>query len=671
MSRRRRVLHWSDDSDDDDEFPDLANLAPKKEAISKKPAVETGTQTEKESTSAATTAVRRRKLGKIPDNNSLLRAWSPEDVEEKEVKTSSQRKTKEMVTGSQRLKKEGPPRKDRVELRTRKSKPAPASSPSPKDDDGEEEFLSAQEEVEISIIEDVSLIDDSFHSCESDDTELGDVGGDSDSDEDEDEEEAEDDGDEDDSDEDFQEDAEDTPPRRPSTQSRMQVKETKASETRKLPSLSGKISIPDLKPKTLRENTKKSKQPLEKDITDKISKLRLDAMEFFDSDHDDFEATPPSTPPKSKPSQRSLASPTKIPRIPSAPHHASSDVFWSQEFVDDWNDQHSPVKTLFPSNSTDSTTTSKPSKSSTTTKTPQTKPAPSSSSSSTQTASKKAFSNSKQTLAQSFLIELDNTITSGQLAALSSSTGGIHLIWTNKLSTTAGRANWKRSRTTTSSFSSSSSATTTYQHHASIELSTKIISDPHRLLNVIAHEFCHLANFMVSGITTNPHGREFKAWASKVTSKFGQSHGIEVTTKHSYEIDFKYVWSCEECATEFKRHSRSIDVARHRCGVCKGVLRQVKPTPRGGGGGNTSKGGEGGGKGGGGGGGLSEYQVFMKEEMKRVKEGNPKMKQNEVMKIVAGRWKEMKERKAMEKGDAKKDDGVKEVRKAMEVVDLT
>ena len=33
-----------------------------------------------------------------------------------------------------------------------------------------------------------------------------------------------------------------------------------------------------------------------------------------------------------------------------------------------------------------------------------------------------------------------------------------------------------------------------------------------RLLNVIAHEYCHLANFMISGIKDNPHGKEFKEW---------------------------------------------------------------------------------------------------------------------------------------------------------------
>ena len=34
------------------------------------------------------------------------------------------------------------------------------------------------------------------------------------------------------------------------------------------------------------------------------------------------------------------------------------------------------------------------------------------------------------------------------------------------------------------------------------------------------------------------------------------------------------------CGAEYGRHSKSIDAERHRCGKCKGLLRQVRPTPR-------------------------------------------------------------------------------------------
>lgn len=357
------------------------------------------------------------------------------------------------------------------------------------------------------------------------------------------------------------------------------------------------------------------------------------------------EKTPPTTPPKAKPG---LVSPKKLDRIPKTPHRASSDMFWNREFVDEWNDEHSPRKQLFPDPALASPA-KKPIPS------PK-KPAPSA------RAVKKAFEDSKHALAAAFLAELDDTITSGQLSQLTASTGGIKLNWTNKLNTTAGRASWKRE--TVTARSAAPGTAPTHRHHASIDLSTKVIDDEHRLLNVVAHEFCHLANYMVSGVVNNPHGKEFKAWAARCSDAFGASRGIEVTTKHTYDIDFKYVWQCELCPLLYKRHSKSIDPARHRCGaaLCKGVLRQIKPVPRGGGGGGGEEG-EKAKKG------PSEYQVFMKEEMKRVREENPGSPQKDVMRIVASRWKEERERRA---GEASRTPtpGVEEAVKGVEVITL-
>ncbi|KAG7293850.1 hypothetical protein NEMBOFW57_003910 [Staphylotrichum longicolle] len=319
-------------------------------------------------------------------------------------------------------------------------------------------------------------------------------------------------------------------------------------------------------------------------------------------------------------------------------------MFWSQEFVDDWNDEHSPRKQLFPDAL--AARQKSPTKEHNPEKTSQKTAAAKKTS---EREAKKAFEKAKHELAERFLQELDTTITNGKLAELSASTGGIKLIWTNKLNTTAGRANWKRetirSRHPDGTAAGPDSTTATkHKHHASIELAEKVIDDEHRLLNVLAHEFCHLANFMVSGVTNNPHGREFKAWAAQCSRAFGD-RGIQVTTKHSYDIDFKYVWQCVACGTEFKRHSRSIDPARHRCGSCREELRQTKPVPR-----KKKEDGDGSGGGGGGGGGggaVSAYQAFMKEQMRLVKEENPKSPQKEIMKIVAGRWAAQKSSRAM------------------------
>lgn len=330
------------------------------------------------------------------------------------------------------------------------------------------------------------------------------------------------------------------------------------------------------------------------------------------------------------------------------------DTFWNQEFIDEWNDEHSPKKKLFSPSGVNKSPSKKPSS-------PK-KVQPSQSA--VLKATKKAFAQSKHDLADKFLLELDERITNNQLSELSAATGGVRIDWTNKLHTTAGRANWKR-ETIKQKTAEGETISSRYRHHASIELSTKVIDDENRLLNVIAHEFCHLANFMISGITTNPHGKEFKGWAAKVTAVFGD-RDIDVTTKHSYDIDFKYVWECTMCGLEFKRHSKSINTERHRCGACKSELKQTKPVPR------TTKAKE------------SEYQRFMKEQMRLIKEEKPGSPQKDIMRAVASRWSQRQKNINTESGEGEstasssqsagskdKVEGVTKTLGQLKIVDLT
>jgi predicted SprT family Zn-dependent metalloprotease len=328
------------------------------------------------------------------------------------------------------------------------------------------------------------------------------------------------------------------------------------------------------------------------------------------------EVTPPSTPTRPKPG---LVSPTKLPRIPVTPHRPSSDMFWSQEFVDEWNDQHSPPKKLFPD-----ATEARP-RSPTKSKPGNKSPKKTSLKGQSDREIKRNFETTKHQLAEQFIRELDTTITNGKVGELAASTGGIRLKWSNTLNTTAGRANWKHETLRTRAPNGVAGADKVEQKHfASIELAEKVIDNEDRLLNVLAHEFCHLANFMVSKVTNNPHGREFQAWAAKCSEAFGH-RGINVTTKHSYKIDYKYVWECDACGLAYSRHSKSINPARHRCGSCSGTLTQTKPVPR------KTKADGAPAK-------LSAYQVFMKEQMARIREENPKIPQKEIMKMVAAGW---------------------------------
>ncbi|KAL2890465.1 putative hmg box-containing protein [Ceratocystis lukuohia] len=239
---------------------------------------------------------------------------------------------------------------------------------------------------------------------------------------------------------------------------------------------------------------------------------------------------------------------------------------------------------------------------------------------------KKEFEATKHEMATKFLAELDAAITKGKIAEMTKSTGGVQIVWSNKLNTTAGRANWSRKTSITKV--DGQEEIVEHKHFASIELATKVIANEERLLNVIAHEYCHLANFIINNLKTNPHGREFKAWATQVSNAFGH-RGIEVTTRHSYDIDFKYAWECSSCGLEYQRHSKSINPERQRCGKCKSVLVQTRPTPR-------SASGK-----------PSEYQSFMKIQMKAIKAENPTLKQKDIMRMVGDLWAEHNRNKGL------------------------
>lgn len=386
--------------------------------------------------------------------------------------------------------------------------------------------------------------------------------------------------------------------------------------------------------------------------------------------------TPPATPPRS-PSKTKLKSPTKLlspskhdKDAPRSPHRQSMAGFWDHSAVNDWHDTYSPKKAPLLSprknplarfnlaisddieDDSDLDQLSHDDKSSSSSQDPfddssDSLPSPTASPSKSRSpskvsalkaeqlrlreekraklAAKKAFDSEKEQMANDLLAALDKYITNSKISEMSASTGGIQIIWSKTLRSTAGRANWKRTVSKPSgspvkgspdSQSIEKQPGVVVQHFASIELADKIIDRPERLVNTLAHEFCHLANFMVSGVRDQPHGESFKKWGVKVTSWLKSSaakkaigwreiwKAAEVTTKHSYVIETKYLWVCtgrpaakqkqslamkmlniqaedeEGCGAEYGRHSKSIDVEKQRCGRCKGYLLQVRPAPR-------------------------------------------------------------------------------------------
>jgi predicted SprT family Zn-dependent metalloprotease len=382
----------------------------------------------------------------------------------------------------------------------------------------------------------------------------------------------------------------------------------------------------------------------------------------------------PVTPPLAPPSPTKLVSPSKkkpvIPKAADIDGRPSLDAFWNPAAVNDWTDRHSPAKQLvspkkqkwredivkmmegialedgsdegyespIESPKKKKPASRKPAKE----KTPDTEPIPNVKQIREQ---RKAFAERKHAIAEAFLVELDTTISSGRIHELSKPTGGIKLVWSKTLKTTAGRANWRREQIRIRTGPLPTDTRVEIRHHCSIELAEKVIDDEERLYNVLAHEFCHLTTFMISEVRNNPHGAEFKSWGRKATVAFANK-GVEVTTKHSYQIEYKYIWECISCGYEFKRHSKSVDPARHSCGKCKGKLAQTKPTPRGVGAG-TAVGKDGKRE-------KSEYQVFVKANFARVKkelEAEGKDAQmGKVMEAVAKQYRERKGTGSSSKG---------------------
>ncbi|KAI2602689.1 SprT-like family-domain-containing protein [Hypoxylon sp. NC1633] len=315
--------------------------------------------------------------------------------------------------------------------------------------------------------------------------------------------------------------------------------------------------------------------------------------------------------------------PLKMPRISESPWKPEHKKFWDPEETFAWIDEQPPEK------SPDSPKKRRGEQDT------ETATQPSHGTISEKRDAKKAFDAAKEKLARDFLQELDERITEGQLSRETKDTGGLRIKWSNTLLTTAGRAHCSRKYASMMAKHTDGS-TKTYQTtllHASIELASKVLSNKADLLNTVAHEFCHLAVFILERKPRMTHGVEFKAWGARCDRAFGD-RGIHVTTKHSYKIDYKYIWECARCGAEVKRHSKSVDPVKSRCGICGGKLVQVQPVPRGASRGATASGTE-----------VvatqkkpNAWQVFVGNEMKVLSQNNPGMSFKDRMAAVSAKW---------------------------------
>lgn len=180
--------------------------------------------------------------------------------------------------------------------------------------------------------------------------------------------------------------------------------------------------------------------------------------------------------PATNPSSPKLKSPAKQDRHPRSLYRPSVDTFWSQEAIEGWNLQYTPKK---PPKSPSKVKPHRLEEGYGDYESPykqfpsmEKKPSPKKQVLERQ----RAFNATRQNLATTFLRELDDTITNGQVASLAASTGGVKICWSKTLQSTAGRAKWKRESVRAKDCSEYPGAKT-YRHHASIELAEKVIDD--------------------------------------------------------------------------------------------------------------------------------------------------------------------------------------------------
>ena len=201
--------------------------------------------------------------------------------------------------------------------------------------------------------------------------------------------------------------------------------------------------------------------------------------------------------------------------------------------------------------------------------------------------------------------------------------GKVVVQWSQKLNTTAGLTRLQK-------FSTDMTPGMPLKRLATIELSTKVVDNEEKLRTTLLHELVHAAVWIFEGISKPPHGTAFKRWAKIAMSKIPD---VIVTTTHNYEIQYKFNWACvnPKCSFTIGRHSKSVDIIRHRCGRCRGKLIEVTAD------GKPKKQAQ-----------PSAYNLFVKQHSKAVREQlvkrKPGVTQSEVMKELGRLWREQKSR---------------------------
>jgi predicted SprT family Zn-dependent metalloprotease len=183
----------------------------------------------------------------------------------------------------------------------------------------------------------------------------------------------------------------------------------------------------------------------------------------------------------------------------------------------------------------------------------------------------------------------------------------VTVTWNKNLNTTAGLTRLRRVGP---------------KYKATIELSTKVVDNTHKLRQTLMHEMCHAATWVFDHIAKPPHGLEFKRWAGEAGAAYDD---IDVTTCHNYEVHYKYKYACTFCDKTFGRHSKSLNCQKYRCAACSSKIALVGAFNKDGTPMKQRK--------------PNKFALFVKQEFAAVKAANPNVKHQAIMQLISAKYK--------------------------------
>lgn len=109
-----------------------------------------------------------------------------------------------------------------------------------------------------------------------------------------------------------------------------------------------------------------------------------------------------------------------------------------------------------------------------------------------------------------------------------------------------------------------------------IRLSAILLGGSHHhrdLVTTLAHEMIHQWQYDILKRRPN-HGSDFRRMMGRMNRD-----GLGITVYHSLDHEVaalaKYAWRCQRCGDLYRRQRRTIQPRRHRCGSCRGPLREL------------------------------------------------------------------------------------------------